>query len=252
MKSPAERLNSSGSSRLMVWPQFGIASAAEAMFCFIRMPGLRQGQSSSPCRMSVGMESRRISSTRSYSDGRSRCTPSWVFAEPTAECWREHGLELGEAARIFVLELHPGRTVSVFLSERFHAGGAQTRGYDFGLSAEALALLRGRAIAAAADAQRKRAVRVAKAKMQCRKSSHRQADDVGFLKAEMIEHRGDVVRSARLGVRACGLRDIRGRIAPRVKGDAAVALSEVAQLRLPAAMIPGELVHKDNCGTGAG
>src|SRR3954449_3711024 len=43
MKSPAERLNSSGSSRLMVWPQFGItASAAEAMFCFIRMPGLRQ------------------------------------------------------------------------------------------------------------------------------------------------------------------------------------------------------------------
>src|SRR3954451_16318528 len=87
MKSPAERLNSSGSSRLMVWPQFGItASAAEAMFCFIRMPGLRQGQSSSPCRMSVGTESRRISSTRSYSDGRFRCTPSWVFAEPTAEC----------------------------------------------------------------------------------------------------------------------------------------------------------------------
>ena len=45
---------------------------------------------------------------------------------------------------------------------------------------------------------------------------------------------------------------VRGRIAPRVKGDAAVTLSEVAQLRLPAAMIPGELVHKNNCGTGAG
>ena len=165
---------------------------------------------------------------------------------------REHGLELGEAARIFVLELHPGRTESVFLSERFHARGAQTRGYDFGLSAEALAFLRGRAIAAAADAQRKRAVRVAKAKMQCRKSSHRKADDVGFRQAEMIEHRGDVVRSARLGVRACGVGDVRGRIAPRVKGDAAVTLSEVAQLRLPAAMIPGELVHKNNCGTGAG
>ena len=31
-----------------------------------------------------------------------------------------------------------------------------------------------------------------------------------------------------------------------------MTLSEVAQLRLPAAMIPGELVHKNNCATGAG
>ena len=38
-----------------------------------------------------------------------------------------------------------------------------------------------------------------------------------FVATEMIEHRGDVVRSARLGVRAHGLGDLRGRIAPRLK-----------------------------------
>ena len=49
MKPPTMRLNSSGSSRLMACPQFGItASAAEGMVRFIRMPGMRQGQSSSP------------------------------------------------------------------------------------------------------------------------------------------------------------------------------------------------------------
>src|SRR5438034_343074 len=54
-KSLTMRLNSPGASRLMAWPQFGItAKAAAGMFCFIKTPGIRQGQSSSPVRMSVG------------------------------------------------------------------------------------------------------------------------------------------------------------------------------------------------------
>ena len=56
------RLNSPGASRLMAWPQFGItAKAAAGMFCFIKTPGIRQGQSSSPVRMSVGTVKRLIS-----------------------------------------------------------------------------------------------------------------------------------------------------------------------------------------------
>src|SRR5205814_8516858 len=48
-------LNAAGSSRLILWPAFGITtSAAVEMFFFIRMPGSRQGQSSSPVMISVG------------------------------------------------------------------------------------------------------------------------------------------------------------------------------------------------------
>ena len=43
-KSPQMRLNSSGSSMLMVWPQFTITeSAAEGMVCFISTPGQQAG-----------------------------------------------------------------------------------------------------------------------------------------------------------------------------------------------------------------
>ena len=66
MNVPVMRLNSSGSSMLIVWPQFGITTSADdGMVCFISSPGCRQGQSSSPVTTRVGRVSRFMSSIRS-------------------------------------------------------------------------------------------------------------------------------------------------------------------------------------------
>src|SRR5260370_7817666 len=64
--------------------------------------------------------------------------------------------------------------------------------------------------------------------------------------AQMVETRRDVVGGARLRVGGRALRHVRGRIPPRVEGDAAVALAEMPQLRLPAAGIAGEFMDEDH------
>src|SRR4029077_18249194 len=67
-KSPTMPLNRSGASRLMVCPQFGITErAADGMMRFISNAGARQGQSSSPVRISVGTVRPAISFCRWYS-----------------------------------------------------------------------------------------------------------------------------------------------------------------------------------------
>src|SRR2546422_452207 len=105
-----------------------------------------------------------------------------------------------------------------------------------------------RAVAAAGDGEGKRAIAVHHAEMQRRKGAHRQPDDVRALDAERIEHAADVVAGTRLRVALELLRDVGGRIAARVIRDAAIAAREMAQLRLPAAMIARELVDEhDGC-----
>ena len=70
--------------------------------------------------------------------------------------------------------------------------------------------------------------------------------------AERVEHAADVVARARLRVALEVLGHVGGRIAARVVGDAAVAAREVAHLRLPAAVVAGELVHEDDRRAAAG
>ena len=66
MNSFTIRLNWSGSSRLMVWPQLGITDSADVGISrFIMTDGARQGQSSSPVRIRVGVVILRMPSTRS-------------------------------------------------------------------------------------------------------------------------------------------------------------------------------------------
>ncbi len=69
---------------------------------------------------------------------------------------------------------------------------------------------------------------------------------------QRIEHAADVVARARLRVALDILGHVGGRIAARVVGDAAVAAREVAQLRLPAAVVAGELVHEHDRRAAAG
>ena len=69
---------------------------------------------------------------------------------------------------------------------------------------ELLALAGLRAIAAAGDDERQRAVGVGQAEMQCRKPTHRNADDVGFRDREGVEDGANIIARPLL------------RIAPRV------------------------------------
>src|SRR5207237_3717414 len=85
--SKMARLNASGSSMLMVWPDHGsTTSPLVAMWRFMRSPGSRQGSSSSPVMISVGAWIWFISPVSSQSEGRFICTPRMVSACPLAEC----------------------------------------------------------------------------------------------------------------------------------------------------------------------
>ena len=107
---------------LMVWPQFGItASAADGISRFISTEGARQGQSSSPVRISVGT----VSALHLVDQVVER-RPLGLHAElrvgrAQRRVLGQLLLELGEAARVLVLELHARRAVGVFLGELLHA-----------------------------------------------------------------------------------------------------------------------------------
>src|SRR5258708_27203939 len=60
----------------------------------------------------------------------------------------------------------------------------------------------------------------------------------------MVQHRDDVIPRMRLRIARAVFRHVGGRKAARVVGDAAEVAREEAQLRLPAAVIAGELVHE--------
>ncbi len=115
-----------------------------------------------------------------------------------------------------------------------------------GLVVELLALAGLGAIAAAGDDQRQRAVGIGKAEMQGRKPAHRDADDMRLVDLERVEHGADVVPGAVLRIARRVLRHVRGRIAARVVGDAAIAPPEIAHLAFVAAIVVGEFVDEDD------
>ena len=81
------RLNTSGSSRLAVWPVRGrTARPAVGMVRLSISAGSRQPSSSSPTSTRTGMATLASSSVRSYRDGRAACTPRMVRALPSEEC----------------------------------------------------------------------------------------------------------------------------------------------------------------------
>jgi hypothetical protein len=69
--------------------------------------------------------------------------------------------------------------------------------------------------------------------MQCREPAHRQADDVGLVDRQSIEHGPDIVARAILRIALDVVRHVGRGIAPRIVRDGAVAPPEIAQLRFP-------------------
>ena len=77
-------------------------------------------------------------------------------------------------------------------------------------------------------------------------AAHRQADEMRGIDLEVIEHRHRVAHDVVVAVDIRVCRHIGRRVAARRIGDAAVALAELAHLRLPAAVVGGEFVHEQN------
>ena len=161
-------------------------------------------------------------------------------------------LELGEAARVLVLELHACRAIGVFAGELLHALAQQRLGDDLDLALELGLLLLLRAVADAGHDQRQRPRGMAEAEMQGGEAAHRQAHDMGLLDLQVIHHRQDVVGGAVLRIARGLLGHVGRRIAAGAEGDAAVALAEMAHLHFPRAVVGRELVHEDDGRAGAG
>ena len=82
--------------------------------------------------------------------------------------------------------------------------------------------------------------------MQPGEAAHGDADDVGFIDAESIQHRDGIVHGVLLRVRAGIGRHLRREVAPGRVGDAAMTSGEPPHLGLPAPVIAGVLVNEQD------
>jgi hypothetical protein len=152
--------------------------------------------------------------------------------------------ELLPAAGVLVLELDACGALGVALGHLGRALGAERLGHHVRLGAERLLALGLRAVAAARDHQRTYPVRVAQAQVQRAEPAHGEPDDVGTIDPGGVQHGDRVGDGPRLGVGLEVARNVGRRIAAGGVGDAPVAPAEGAELRLPAAMVAGELVDE--------
>src|SRR5262245_56789307 len=81
--------------------------------------------------------------------------------------------------------------------------------------------------------------------MERGEAAHRESNDMRAADAEMIEDRTDIVDRAVLRIGGSILWDVGRRKSPRVVYNTAIAPAEMPDLRFPAAMIAGELMHED-------
>src|SRR5579872_6642835 len=87
---------------------------------------------------------------------------------------------------------------------------------------------------------------MANAEMQGGEPAHREPDNMRLRRADMIEHRENVVGRACLRIGGNLLRHIRRRKAARVEGKRTIALAEMPQLRLVAAQVAREFMNEDH------
>ena len=88
--------------------------------------------------------------------------------------------------------------------------------------------------------------------MQRREPAHRNADDMGLIDRERVEHGADIVARPVLRIAVGVIRHIGGRIAAGIVRDAAVTPAEIPHLPLVAAIVVGEFVDEHDRGAGAG
>jgi hypothetical protein len=84
--------------------------------------------------------------------------------------------------------------------------------------------------------------------VQGSETAHRQADQVGLLNLDRVDHGQSILHSPILRISSRIGGHIRRGITPGGKRDTPVSAGEVTHLRLPAAMVTRKLVYEENWG----
>ena len=168
-----------------------------------------------------------------------------VLAEPCAECSEKWRMNSAKPRGSLSCSCRRARAVAVGRGDLRHAFVAHGLGERARLLLELRVLVRMRAVAAAGHHQRQRP----RANRPCRNAAWRNRPSTVRRHAlarcrAPSSTQQDVVAAALLRIALDVRWHVRRRIAARVVGDAAVAAREMAHLRLPAAVVAGELVHE--------
>src|SRR6266511_3009249 len=150
------------------------------------------------------------------------------------------------AARVFILKLHARRSERIGLRCLRHAGLLELPCRRLRFRCELLTLVGRGPIAAARHHQRTRALRIGEAEVECREAADGKSDDMSFVDFQRVEHGTNVVARTILRITLSIRRHVRGRITPRVVGDAPIAAGKIANLRFPRAIVAGEFMHEDD------
>ena len=189
-KSATCWLNAPGSSRLMVWPVFGITTRPAGRDRALHQ---QRGFQAWPILVARHDQRRRGNGLHAIDQVEQR-RPALLHAThgQRRTAGRISSELVGEflpAARVLVLELHARRRERVAHRRLAHADLLEAPGGGLGFLRELRTLVGGCAIAAAADDQRQCALRIGEAEVQRRKSAHRQTDDVGLVDLQSVQAR---------------------------------------------------------------
>src|SRR5262249_19621352 len=149
------------------------------------------------------------------------------------------------AAGILVLVLYARRPKRVGFGRFFHRQFFETLGGGLRLLGEFGPLAGCRTVTATGDDNRTAALRVGESKMQRGKAAHRKSHNVRLIDFQSVKYGADVVACTRLRIPLTFLRHIRGRIAARIEGHAAIIFREVPNLLFVGTVVAGELMDKD-------
>src|SRR5262249_461275 len=150
------------------------------------------------------------------------------------------------AARILVLVLYARWTKRVAFRRPFHRQLFKAFRCRLCFLGKFGALRRCCPVTATRNHNRATALRIHKAEVKCRKSTHRETDNMSLVNIERIKHSANVVTRALLRIALAVAGHIRGWIAARIKGHTAVIFRKVANLLFVRAVVAGKFVNKNN------
>src|SRR5262249_21393460 len=152
--------------------------------------------------------------------------------------------KFGESARVLEFERNAAWTAPVSLRHRSRTFAFELRGE---IARALVKLIRVPALAARSRTgqhQRAHASGIVERDLENGVTTHRQANQMRLLNFKMVEYRNGVAHDMLVTVDVRINRYIGRFVSACGIDDAAMALAKFAQLRLPAAMVAGELVHE--------
>src|SRR6202030_2146284 len=156
-----------------------------------------------------------------------------------------------ESARVLELELLTARTRAIYRRKLFRAFGFPALCDNLYLLPKLRLLVRLGAHSGCPDDDGDRAIRVVNTKVKRGKSPHREPYEMGLVDLEVIQHVNGVFDRAPLRIFLYQIRNLGGRISPRIVCDAAVTATKIPHLKLPGAIVSGKFVDEQDCSPGA-